>query len=163
MFINDSQNQVVRKISTSGTITTIAGHGFGGTNSDVDNVPATSDMLFDPHGIAFDPFGNLYIAEAAREKVRIITLAASAVQRVADIELKCYPNPVNDLLTVISVDFREGEVTAQVYNLTGQLVDVLSTVTGNTMQLNTHNLAPGMYFMNAVTANGTGTIRFVKQ
>jgi sugar lactone lactonase YvrE len=57
----------VRKVSSSGIITTLAG---GGKNRDGDGVPATSVQL-SPAGLATDAAGNLFIADGAR--VRKVT------------------------------------------------------------------------------------------
>ncbi|HZY80581.1 MAG TPA: NHL repeat-containing protein [Cyclobacteriaceae bacterium] len=62
VYFADSQNHIIRKISTDGTITTIAGtpkqNGYTG-----DGGPATSAKLHMPQGIAIDPSGNIYISD----------------------------------------------------------------------------------------------------
>ena len=57
LYIADG-NDRVRKVS-NGVITTVAGGGA----SFRDNVPAISGQLQDPHGVAVDSAGNLYIAD----------------------------------------------------------------------------------------------------
>jgi sugar lactone lactonase YvrE len=62
----------VRKVSPSGIISTIAGSGkalaVGGKYKQVngDGGPATSALLFSPHGIAVDAHGNVYITDSQR-------------------------------------------------------------------------------------------------
>jgi hypothetical protein len=69
MYIAEEYSNVVRKISTTNTITTVVGTGYGsgtgGTSGDYsgDNGPATAARLWDPSDIAFDAVGNLYISE----------------------------------------------------------------------------------------------------
>src|SRR5579864_782214 len=60
VYIADRMNYVVRRVDTSGTISTYAGTGssFG---SSPDGVPATQAAL---EGLATDPAGNLYLADA---------------------------------------------------------------------------------------------------
>jgi trimeric autotransporter adhesin len=58
LYIADTANGRVRKLSPDGTISTIAGGGTGG-----DGGLATSASLSDPQGIAFDPAGNILIAD----------------------------------------------------------------------------------------------------
>jgi sugar lactone lactonase YvrE len=60
LFIADAANARVRKINTSGTITTVAGNGFSGHGGT--NVPATG-VPINPYGICFDNSGNLLIAD----------------------------------------------------------------------------------------------------
>jgi sugar lactone lactonase YvrE len=65
MYIADFGNNLVRKVDTSGNITTVAGQLFAyAGGSGANGVPATSVALTQPTAIAFDPSGNMYIAEA---------------------------------------------------------------------------------------------------
>jgi len=59
-------NNLIRKVSTNGIISTVAG---GGTATG-DGGPATSASLARPTGVAVDSVGNLYIAEAFGNRVR---------------------------------------------------------------------------------------------
>jgi sugar lactone lactonase YvrE len=62
LYIADTRNQNVRKVDTSGTITTIAGT-VGVANYAGDNGPATAATLLYPVSLAADPGGNLYIGQ----------------------------------------------------------------------------------------------------
>ena len=69
LYIADQYNFRVRKVSTSGIITTYAGgNGAGSTG---DNGPATSAELDGPVGVALDYHTNLYIADLAGN-VRVV-------------------------------------------------------------------------------------------
>jgi sugar lactone lactonase YvrE len=59
LYIADGFNQRIRKIDTSGIITTFAGTGDIGSTGD--NGPATAAELNWPEGLATDDSGNLYI------------------------------------------------------------------------------------------------------
>jgi uncharacterized protein (TIGR03437 family) len=70
VYIADTFDNVVRKVSANGVITTIAGFGtpgFGG-----DGGPATSAKLNHPRGVAVDALGNVYVADTANNRVRKI-------------------------------------------------------------------------------------------
>jgi hypothetical protein len=61
LYIADHDNSRVRKVNTSGIITTVAGDGtlgFGG-----DGGPATAAQFYRPSGIAIDDTGNLYVGD----------------------------------------------------------------------------------------------------
>lgn len=63
IYIADNQNLKVRKIDTSGIISTYAGV-FGPVSTPLgDGGPAASAYLGNPLGLAFDAAGNLYISE----------------------------------------------------------------------------------------------------
>ncbi len=68
LFIADTRNQRIRKVDSSGTISTVAGtgeFGFGG-----DGGPATEAQLSNPAGMAVDGAGNLYIADLRDHRIR---------------------------------------------------------------------------------------------
>ena len=73
VYIADKGNNRIRKIDSSGYITTIAGTGTGGYTGD--NGPATDAQLFNPTGVAVDNWGNVYIADKANNAVRKIDAA----------------------------------------------------------------------------------------
>jgi hypothetical protein len=60
----------VRKINTSGVISTIAGTGTGGSAGD--GGPATSAFVHSPNGIAVDGAGNIFITEFGGHHIRKI-------------------------------------------------------------------------------------------
>ena len=64
LFISDMKNQVIRKVTSSGVISTYAGNQALGLGFGTDNVPATSGQLYNPLGLAVDSAGNLYIADS---------------------------------------------------------------------------------------------------
>ena len=70
LYFIDNTNRRVRKISTSGIITTVAGTGTAGYNGD--NIPATTAQLNTPNGIALDASGNLYIGDFYNSRIRKI-------------------------------------------------------------------------------------------
>jgi len=69
MYFND-QGSVIRKISNSGIISTIAGTGVNGYNGD--GIPATAAELNSDVGIVFDNAGNLYFSDESSHRVRKI-------------------------------------------------------------------------------------------
>jgi hypothetical protein len=71
LYIADAGNNVVRKITPAGIITTVAGTGVAGYNGD--NVLATNAWLNFPDSIALDTQGNLYIADAGNNRIRKVS------------------------------------------------------------------------------------------
>src|ERR1700752_2823905 len=68
MYIADNANFVIRKVTTAGIISTIAGDTTQGYSGD--GGPATAAQLSDASGIALDGAGNLYIADNANNRIR---------------------------------------------------------------------------------------------
>jgi sugar lactone lactonase YvrE len=70
LIVADGGNSRIRRISTAGKITTIAGdgtYGYGG-----DGGPATSASIGQPYDLAYDAAGNLYFAQVGNCVVRKI-------------------------------------------------------------------------------------------
>jgi len=80
VYIADVDDSVVRKVSTGGTITTVAGNGSQGYSGDTG--PAASAMLNGPEGVAVDASGNLYISDTLNGVIRKVT-ASGTISTVA--------------------------------------------------------------------------------
>ena len=68
LYIADTNNLAIRKVSPDGTISTYAGNGsrgFGG-----DGGPAANASFNGPEGVAVDQNGNLYIADTFNGRIR---------------------------------------------------------------------------------------------
>ena len=75
LYIADRGNYRIRRVDTSGTITTVAGTGepgFGG-----DEGPAEEARLNNTEGVAVDGSGNLYIADSGNRRVRRVDTAGT--------------------------------------------------------------------------------------
>jgi sugar lactone lactonase YvrE len=81
LYFAETGNNVVRKVTPGGVITTVAGdgvQGFGG-----DNGMATAAELDSPTGVAVDAVGNLYIADSHNQRVREVAAATGAIATIA--------------------------------------------------------------------------------
>jgi len=74
LFIADTSNHRIRRVSPDGIITTVAGNGTRGFSGD--GGPATSAQLRSPWGVAVDGAGNLFIVDALS---RIRKVSASGI------------------------------------------------------------------------------------
>jgi sugar lactone lactonase YvrE len=72
LYIADTDNHCIRKVDTSGIITTVAGIGDSGGYSG-DGGSATSAKLNKPQGVAVDTDGNLYIADTENHRIRKVS------------------------------------------------------------------------------------------
>src|SRR5204863_3030518 len=70
LYISDTLNNRIRRVTADGIIRTVVGTGAGGFGGD--GGPATSAQLFVPKGIAIAADGRLYIADAANARVRLV-------------------------------------------------------------------------------------------
>ena len=72
VYLSDSNNHRIRKVTTDGKINTIAGTGYTGLVGD--GGPALSAWLNYPQALAVDAAGNLFIADTYNHAIRKIAL-----------------------------------------------------------------------------------------
>ena len=71
LYIADSLNNRIRKVSTNGIISTVVGSGAGSYQGD--GGPAASAGIYQPDGIAVDGAGNVYIDDNGDYRIRMVT------------------------------------------------------------------------------------------
>src|SRR5689334_20675038 len=80
IYIADTGNSVIRRVNTSGKITTIAGNGAKAYSGD--GGPATSAALFSPYRAVADQTGSVYIADFYNNRIRKVD-ASGTITTVA--------------------------------------------------------------------------------
>ncbi len=150
IFIADKDNFRIRKVDTSGIITTLAGNGVqehGG-----DGGPATAARFDRPVGLAVDHSGNLFVSET-NGSYDVNSIRYVYLSNPGSISLTIYPNPTFDgNINVFFASHYEENVKVSVYNMGGRLQ--FSTITP-TNKLATFNIEPaGYYFIKGVSAHG---------
>ena len=81
LYITEMYNHRIRKVTTAGIITTVAGTGASGFSGDGGS--ATSAQMNTPGALALDSAGNLYIAENSGNRVRKVTVATGIITTLA--------------------------------------------------------------------------------
>jgi hypothetical protein len=69
IFVADSYNHKIRKITPSGVVSTLAGSGSVGATDGI----GTAASFYSPWGVGVDAVGNVYVADAGNQKIRKIT------------------------------------------------------------------------------------------
>jgi uncharacterized protein (TIGR03437 family) len=88
LYIADTGQNRIRKVSPSGTITTVAGTGATGSNGN--GGPATAATLSAPAAVAIDNAGNLLIADAGNNIVRRVDASTGVITAFAGTGNCCY-------------------------------------------------------------------------
>ncbi len=159
VFISDLANSVVRKVNTSGTISTVAGNNTEGSGYSGDGAPATAAELSTPLGLSLDNAGDLFIADGDNNVIRKVSTIAAGVEKItsASGEINIYPNP-NSGSFVVSLSHAE-LVSAlhpviEVYNILGEKVfaENLEQVQGNNF-INLPASTSGIYLYRILDEN----------
>ncbi len=88
VYIADRNNNKIRKVDSSGMISTVAGNGAFCGNTPCptgDGGPAVAAQLNSPEGVAIDAAGNLYIADGFNNRARKITAGVNGTIEATDI------------------------------------------------------------------------------
>ena len=85
VYVADRDNNTIRKITSSGIVTTLAGSASPGS-ADGTGIAASFNS---PAGVALDASGNLYVADSGNQKIRKITFPGSTEACVSDLTTLC--------------------------------------------------------------------------
>ncbi len=113
VYIADFGNNLVRKITSGGVVSTYAGTGAIGFN-DGPGIQATFNA---PAGIAVDKFGSVYVSEPANGLIRKITPDRNVTRYAGAIGLSQFVNFANGPALSASFDLPEGLAVDQAGNL----------------------------------------------
>jgi sugar lactone lactonase YvrE len=74
VYINDTGNNLIRMLSTTGTVSTLAGSGFAA----IANGTGTAASFNTPQGLTLDASGNLYVADEGNHLIREVSTSGIA-------------------------------------------------------------------------------------
>ena len=94
-YISDTQNNCVRKILPSGSMSTLVGFASssGDTCAPQATAPTPSQGLYQPTGLAVDSSNNLYIADSKHNCVRKLSSGATGVASLTTVAGTCGSSP----------------------------------------------------------------------
>ncbi len=81
LYFAETANHIVRRVSTAGTLTTLAGTGVQGFAGD--GGPATAAMLDSPSSVAIDASGNVFVADAHNHRIRRVDAVSGVITTFA--------------------------------------------------------------------------------
>lgn len=155
VFVLDMGNNRVRKINSSGVISTVAGATAVGSSGD--GGPATAASFNFPQDIALDTLGNVYIADAGNNKIRKITYASPAgVVMPSQVgTLSVFPNPSAGAFT-IRLGEAAKDVLVTITDVSGRVVErTFYEGTQNVIRYNVAERVRGQYIVTAQAGDAT--------
>ena len=154
VFIADAGNNLIRKITPGGLVSTVAGIDSAGAV----NGPAASASFFGPAGVAIDASGNLYVADAGNNLVRTISPQGVVATLAGSSNGTVFANP-----TGIAVDASGNVYVANYLDnniLTVNSTGVVSTLAGSGQSgaLNGAGSTATFFFPNSVALDAANNI-----
>ena len=147
VYIADYGNHVIRRVTQSGYITTVAGNGTSGDSGD--GGAALAAQMSGPYGVAFDNVSRkLFITDAIKNVVRAVNTNTTGVATVtAANNVRIFPNPSNGTVTIELPTSTEGQL--QLIDVTGRTVKTM-TISG---QATIKDIPAGNYFVKVSCGN----------
>ena len=155
VYVADMLNNMIRKITPAGVVSTLAGSTTSGSKDGV----GTAASFFQPRGVAVDASGNVYVADLGNDNIRKISIGTKVgiENDLLSSQVEVYPNPAQNNLyikTVLNI------ASYEIQNLTGEVLKS-STLENNT--INIAYLSQGLYFLKLQTDKGIDIVKFVKE
>jgi len=152
LYVTDSYNDCVRKITTTGVISTIAGNGLSGFEGD--GGPATAAKLLYPAGIITDEAGGMLLCDWGNNRVRRVNNVVS----VADVSsinngIDISPNPNSGSFNLRLTSMYKNEIKVAVTNIVGKVVKEIFVKTNEKVTV-ILDAPSGIYFVTAFTDAG---------
>ena len=139
IYVADKGNHAIRKITSSGVVTTLAGSGSSGFA----NGQGVGATFAQPQGVAVDGYGNVYVADSDNNRIRKITSSGA----------------VTTLAGSGSASFADGQGTSASFNYP---MGIAISTSGNLYVADTYNHAIRKVTPDGVvtTVVGTGSSGF---
>ena len=152
LYLTDPNDNVVRKISRNGYISTIAGTGVFGHSGD-GGIAINAEMK-GPLGVFTDKVGNVFITEFANHTVRKIqTTVFVDDHHISETVMELYPNPSGGQFYVEIKGTESMPVVVYLISMTGEKVHELTATTNKIFEMKTE-LPTGCYNLIAKTPYG---------
>jgi uncharacterized protein (TIGR03437 family) len=146
LYVADSNNSRIRKITPDGIINTIAGK--GGANYGGDGGIATSASLSFPHSVAISPNGTIYIADTGNHVIRTLAPTFPAINPNGVVNAASYAQRISP--GALAAIFGTGFGTS-----TFQADDGFAwpTTTNNSVSVKVNGVAAPLYYVSPVQIN----------
>jgi outer membrane protein assembly factor BamB len=73
VYVGDTPNCTIRKVTPAGAVTTLAGLAGTGSNSGSTDGQGSAARFYEPRGVAVDSAGNVYVADSRNDTIRKVT------------------------------------------------------------------------------------------
>ncbi len=130
VYIADAGNNLIREITPAGLVTTLAG---GDTTGTV-NGPGAVATFDDPAGVALDGLGNIYVADAGNDLIRLInsagTVSTFTGNGIGNVAANTFNNPTGVAADASGNVFVANYLNSNILEVNSAGVNILAGTTG---------------------------------
>ncbi|MFI5148971.1 MAG: T9SS type A sorting domain-containing protein [Bacteroidia bacterium] len=159
IFIADLLNNRIRKVDTTGLITTVAGKGITGYSGD--GGLATLAELNYPYSLTIDGTGSLFIADGGNNRVRMVSYTTGINERIPDIKVRIFPVPCSEHLNIQLNG--AGYKQINIYDMNGKILysSILDPGQHDRLaEINMQDAPSGVYLLHVEHDKGMVNARF---
>jgi len=163
IYVADDNNNQIRKITSAGLVSTLAGSDSTGS---VDGLGAAA-YFFGPSGVACDAQGNVYVADAGNNLIRMVTPAGSVTTIAgndnpgatngAAILAATFNNPTGLTLDKSGNIYVADMLNSLIRKISGGQVTTLAG-SDTSASINGQGATAAFYFPNSIAADAAGNL-----
>lgn len=156
VYVADAGNSLIREVSPVGVVTTIA----GGDTTGAVNGPGSSATFNYPTGLALDASGNLYVADAGNNVIRLISKAGVVSTFAGSITdtTALFNNPTGVALDANNNVYVAGYINNNILQINQAGAINIFAGTGAPGALNGPAASATFYYPSGVAVDATGNI-----
>lgn len=155
IFVADTNNNRIRKINSTGLVTTLAGSSSGYVDG-----TGTIAKFYSPYGLTIDSAGNIIVVDSGNNRIRKITNALANIKYEFENKISIYPNPFLTEINIELVDFEETTIT--VFDINGRKLKTKNLLNNKNL-LDLLDLESGIYLIQISTEKSTVFKKIIKK
>ena len=154
IYVSDSSNNRIRKITTTGVVTTLAGSSSGY----LDGIGTSAKFSY-PIGISVATDGKVFVSESGGCKIRMITSTLNNNSFVLENQIVLFPNPSSSIINFELQDVILSKIT--IFDINNRIIDTKIGF-NNQNNIDIHNLQNGIYILQISTDKGIINKKIIK-
>ncbi|MCI9846106.1 T9SS type A sorting domain-containing protein [Flavobacterium pectinovorum] len=154
LYVGDMNNNKIRKITTTGVVTTFAGSSRGSADG-----TGTAALFYYPWGLSINN-GIMYVADSSNNRIRKITTATLGLnENNKAVTLTVYPNPATNILN-IQLEEISPNTQLKISDILGKTI-FTKKIEANITSISTESFKKGVYLITVLNSDKKTTQKVI--